>query len=89
MGKWVAFLYARQRRWVTTEEIAPPVHVGEMGEAALVTDGGDWRGSFFYFMGSSLCFERITRLKGEGEMRSEEKWWGSKGSMNGLTEGYE
>ena len=56
MGKWVAFLYARQRRWVTTEEIAPPVHVGEMGEAALVTDGGDWQGSFFYFYGFGFVF---------------------------------
>ena len=31
MGKWVMFLYARRCRWVTTEEIVPPVHVGEMG----------------------------------------------------------
>jgi len=33
MGKWVTFLYARRCRCVTTEEIVPPVHVKEMGEA--------------------------------------------------------
>ena len=53
------------------EEISPPVHIGEMDEAALVTvEIGD--GASSIFMGSGLCFGRVTGLKGEGEMRSEE-----------------
>ena len=46
-----------------------PVHVEEMGEVALVTDGGDRRGSFFYFDGFEFVFWESNR--GEGEMRRE------------------
>ena len=51
----------------------PPVHVGEMGEAALVTNGGDQRGSFFYFYGFGFVLWESNRLKGKGEMREEKK----------------
>ena len=36
-GNGSRFFTLRWRLWVTMEEIAPPIHVGEMGQAALVT----------------------------------------------------
>ena len=45
-------------------------------------------GASSIFMGG-LCFGRDIELKGEGKMRSEEKWWGSEGSTGRLTKGSE
>ena len=53
--------------------IVPPVHVREMGEAALVTNGRDQRGSFFYFYGFGFVLWESNKLKGKGEMREEKK----------------
>ena len=42
-------------------------------------------GASSIFMGG-LCFGRDIELKGEGKMRSEEKWWGSEGFAGNQTE---
>ena len=58
---------------ITMKVIMPPVHVREMGEAALVTNGRDQRGSFFYFYGFGFVLWESNKLKGKGEMREEKK----------------
>ena len=58
---------------ITTEEIAPPVHVGEMGEVALVTDSGDRCGSFFYLYGFGFVLWESNRAKGGRGNEKREK----------------
>ena len=68
-GNGSCFFKGHRCYQVTTEEITLPVHVEEMGEVALVTDGGDRRGSFFYFYGFGFVLWDSNRAEGEGEIR--------------------
>ena len=62
-GNGSHFFTLCQRHWVMTKEIAPPVHVGEMDEAALVMVEIGVR-AFSIFIGLGLGFGRVIELKG-------------------------
>jgi len=71
-GNGSRFFTLRWRRWVTTEEIAPPVHIEEMGQAALMMMQIDIRASSI-LVGFRFVFWESNKAKGdEGEIRSEE-----------------
>ena len=69
MGKWMTFLYAHQRRWVQTEEIAPP-YTSE--RSVLSTgDGLDEVREVEKFLGFGFVLWESVGMKGKGEMRKE------------------